>query len=310
MIQWKLQNKGYCPFCTEPNENIEHILGCNHPDALCGWTESYHQYLQNLRKIGTCHTVILALKEEMYAWKFSRPPDTNNYHPLLMKVIHEQRSIGWRQFAEGLISPFWAQYMSHYFTKRKDKRTGKSWASKLITYSVKFLYALWDLRNQQLHNTDRIKDMQGLPHLQSSIRREWSIGIGRLPASEYSKFFTMEISDILNKPFEWQQTRFQIIRQARILMDTSHLITDEFTTSSVLQKWIGILYMINDSKAIPLLHQSIKMELQLGIRNLPPEMYQIYFTIDSQQILQQHSLDELKSWLINIRQGRERFGSS
>ena len=106
---------------------------------------------------------------------------------------------------------------------------------------------------------------------------EWLTGIGRLPASEYSRYFTMPIKQILSKPLEWKQTWFQIIRQARILLDTSHLFNDEFATSHVLQKWAGIEYSITDEEATPSLYYALKQEFTIGLGSLPATQYQTFF---------------------------------
>ena len=195
----------------------------------------FQSHGKNLQKINTCHTVLLAIRDELIAWRYDRPPDTANYHPLLKSAIKEQRIIGWRTFLEGQISQKWAQYMSHYYNIERSHKTGKAWAAKVISYVVKFTFYIWEQQNKQLHNTARILDLEILPVLENSIKMEWLTGIGRLPASEYSRYFTMPIKQILSKPLEWKQMWFQIIQQAQILLDTSHLFNDEFATSHVLQ---------------------------------------------------------------------------
>ena len=76
---------------------------------------------------------------------------------------------------------------------------------------------------------------------------------------------------------EWQQNWFLIVRQARILLDNDHLIHDEFESSTVLQKWIGISYNLSDDEATPSLYKSIANELNIGIANLPQQSFLSYF---------------------------------
>ena len=82
-----------------------------------------------------------------------------------------------------------------------------------------------------MHNTAHIQDLEGRPILTTSIQKEWSLGLGRLQTSKFSRYFTMPIEQIMSKILDWKQTWFQIIRQARILMNPFHLHQDEFTSS-------------------------------------------------------------------------------
>ena len=69
---------------------------------LLGWIEGLHLYLKNLQK-NTCHIALLAIRDELLAWWYDRPPEQLYYHPLLETAIIEQRRLGWRQFLEGLM---------------------------------------------------------------------------------------------------------------------------------------------------------------------------------------------------------------
>ena len=129
----------------------------------------------------------------------------------------------------------------------------------------------------------------------------------KLPASEYSQYFTHPIELILSKPLEWQQNWFLIIRQARILIDNDNLIHDQFAASSVLQKWAGLSYTITDNEALPYLHESIGKELCIGIAKLPHIPFFTHFQLSLTNLVQQSSINQLKLWLKSVRNGRQRF---
>ena len=303
MVRWKMRHEGYCPFCTHPNKTTSHILECTHIDSLLHWQEVINNYFKNLLKIGTCPTIIMALKHELHLWRYNKLPSIQPFPTLLQHAILEQRQIGWKNFLEGFVSTKWETYMAKHYKSVNSKQKAPTWASKLITYGIKALFNIWDNQNQQLHKTAQIHNMEGIPILLNSIKKEWNVGIGRLPASEYSQYLSVPINTILAKSHEWQKHWFMMVRQARILLDNTNLIDDEFSISSTLQKWIGISYSLNDSEAIPLLHQSIKQELQIGLSTLPHNPFYSYFQLSFDNLIEQSSLPQLKSWLKTIKQG-------
>ena len=197
--------------------------------------------------------------------------------------------------------------MQKHFNLIRSKQKATTWSSKLITYGIKFLYKIWDTRNQQLHKTARIQDMEGIPLLLQSIQNELNIGLGRLPAYEYSSYLKVPMQVIQQKPPEWQKHWFLVIRQARLLLDADNLISDEFASSSTLQKWIGLSYSITDEEATPVLHRAIINELNIGISNLPLQPFLPYFQLSHTDLINQSSLTHLKTWLKTIRQGRLKF---
>ena len=309
MTRWNLRNAGYCPFCTAPTENTQHILLCKHFDSLQGWNECLAKYISFLQKIDTCPHIIFALHHELTAWRYDRPPDDIiHYPPPLKNAILHQRKLGWKNFLEGVISNKWNKVMHNYYSQKNSKRKSHTWAGKLVSYSIKFTFHLWEYRNKQLHNTARIHDMEGLPQLQQSIRNELVIGLGLLPASEYSSYFTTTTEALYNKSLETQKHWFLVVRQARILLDQLHLQHDAFTTSIPLQKWIGLSYELDDIDILPTLLQSIKTELQTGLADLPSSLFYTSFQTTYNQLTSQ-SINELKSWLQYVRHGRETMDS-
>ena len=308
MVRWKLRNEGYCPFCTEDPETTLHIMTCPHANAILPWTNKFNDFLAKLQKLDTCWFLLIAIKNELMAWRYDRPPDNFDYPPLLTTAILEQRQLGWNNFMEGLISPKWSMYMEQYYRKIKSKRSHKKWASKLVHQLCQLTFNIWEIRNKQLHDTAHINDMKGVPILESSIRKEWTQGLGRLPASEFSHLFKHKLDHILSQSNEWKMHWFFVVRQGRILMDPTHLIDDEFRTSIALQKWLNISYDVTDSEMKPLLLEAIRNEMSIGIGLLPPNLYTSYFNTTIQELTTHNkSINDLRHWLRDIRFGRIKF---
>lgn len=94
---------------------------------------------------------------------------------------------------------------------------------------------------------------------------------------------------------EWKTTWLQIVRQACILIDPDHLIINQFTTSTALQKWIDISYTITDKDATPLLHKAIRNEIDRGLGSLPTNLFDSYFQLQASQLLKLSGV-----WLLSL----------
>ena len=215
----------------------------------------------------------------------------------------EQRRIGWKLFLEGVLTSQWKHYMKQYYSEKNSMKSSTQWGNRLYKHLWNFTFAIWEGRNKQLHETKHIEDMEGIEILKQSIQKEYDKGLGRLPASEFSHLFRTRCNDLLQKPLDILMNWFLIIRQARILLDTDHLITDEFSTSRALQGWIGLSYSISDNEGREMLQEAIKEEIATGLGNLP-QSYQQYF-VQLQQDITKTSTSQLKTLFKAIRTGRQ-----
>ena len=143
--------------------------------------------------MNTCWYVLRAIKKELTSWRNQRKVPTIDWYPTeLQDAIIEQRQIGWKNFLEGLISERWTQYMQQYLNDQHSKYSANLWTARLIKYNLEGLNAIWTKRNNQLHNTDRIRELEGIDLLKTSIETEWNIGLGQLAASEFLQYFRGE----------------------------------------------------------------------------------------------------------------------
>ena len=262
---------------------------------------------QKLFKLDTCPILITALRENLHAWRKGYPePKILEYSEILQEAIKEQRQLGWKQFIEGIISNKWKAYMETVYKNENSMRTGQRWSRLMTNYFWNAVMHIWDERNKKLHDTERVVDMSGKDILQKSIMAEWKIGLGRLPASEYSIKFKLHPKELFTKHIERQKQWLMIIRQGRILLDPEHLIVDEFSSSKTLQKWIGISYEMTDKEGKIILEEAITSEWNIGIGNLPKKHYYNLFSSPLNNILRQ-PLEKMKEWFRRVRQGREKY---
>ena len=310
MERWQQRHTGACPYCLTPLENTQHILRCTHEDSIQTWETALLNFLYKLHYLDTCPKLIIALKNELHSWRHNQQTPTLQHIPqMLRKVIISQRSIGWQQFLEGLISTTWAEYMESFYRKSHSMKTGITWASRLYHLTWNVVHHIWEARNNQLHETERIDDFEGAQILKQAIIEEWNKGIGRLPASEFSRLFKSNLNTLLQKNLDSQKHWLTIIRQGRILLDPNNVPQDQFQTSKALQKWLGISYKVTNSEALPILKTAITTEWTKGLSTLPKQQYQQYFSHTLHKLLQS-TTDNLKNWLIHIRKGRTRYDST
>ena len=297
-----MRHKGYCPYCKSPEETTKHILLCTNDEAMEIWEQAMHGLLKKLHRIDTCWYILVALKLELNNWKKSINHTTLSFPEEIQQAIQEQRYIGWKPFLEGLISTKWGQYRQESYEDKNIKKTGQKWAKRLIKYTWEFIEEIWTERNKKLHNTQHIEDMEGVPLLKESITKEWKKGIGRLPASEFSKFFKQKLGDILEKSIETRKHWLMVVKQGRIMMDPTNLVEDEFTENKSLKSWIGISLEVTDKEGEPTLNEAITNEYENGI-GLLPHSFKNFFQNDLNTILNL-DMTKRKKWFFQIRQAR------
>lgn len=307
MQQWGLRYEGNCPFCNNPNETTTHILTCRHVDSLAVWNEALHKFTQKTFGNHTCWYLHLAIYSELNTWRHgTNYPSLELYPPLLQIAVIDQRQIGWKNFLEGLISKRWRQYVDLQYQQEGDGRSTSKFITSLLAGLWTCLFDIWEGRNKQLHQTERIKDMEGIPLLKQAITKEWEKGLGRLPASEFSRHLSPPLSTIMKKSEESLKLWFLIVRQGRIVFDPDNVDNDDFSTSKALQQWIGLSYELQDAEAESRLDDAIRNEIKQGLGHLPTSTFASLFQ-QSMLPIDDSSLRDKITWFQVIRQGRRLY---
>lgn len=76
-----------------------------------------------------------------------------------------------------------------------------------------------------------------------AIKREWDIGLGTLPAIDFSHLFKIPLLMLLEKSTNSLIDWFSVIRTGRILHEDPQLPKDIFYSDSALCRWVGIVNM-------------------------------------------------------------------
>ena len=99
---------------------------------------------------------------------------------------------------------------------------------------------MWEFRNEKLHEEDKIKELEGVPELERSIRRQRNIGIQGLPVSEYSYMFRLKEDELIKQSVESKKRWLATVLLERELHEEEEINGDEFEESAALRKWIGL----------------------------------------------------------------------
>jgi hypothetical protein len=110
----------------------------------------------------------------------------------------------------------------------------------LLNYTLPYFKNIWNGRNKQLHDTNKILELEGLPELIETIQAEWAIGISNLPAVDFSHLFSTDLNTLLNKNIDSQKDWLAVIKLGRRLHQDPNMIEDGFSTKGPLSRWIGI----------------------------------------------------------------------
>jgi hypothetical protein len=93
---------------------------------------------------------------------------------------------------------------------KKTKSTGL-WASRLIRYNWEMINSIWECRNKKNNELERKNDLHGYQILKESVKKEWRAGLGTLPSSEFSHFFSTSTKKAINKSTECMKDWFCVI---------------------------------------------------------------------------------------------------
>ena len=196
-----------------------------------------------LKRAGTtCSTLILYVFRELQAWqKQATLPSLEHMPQDIAQVIRDQRSKGWKQFLEGSISLHWKEYQREYFQNIQSRKGEVLWASKMIRAGWDLIAWVWEGRNKQLHETERIVEMEGKKEMIKAVRQEKAIGLSLLPAYEFSDLFKISDNDIDRKSVEELKAWLTLVKQVRIVHNGIRRVTDDPFMKGALKRALGLV---------------------------------------------------------------------
>ena len=153
-----------CPICRQCEEDHNHIMQCTHPSRGEWRAKALQELKQTCEKLGTRPILLSLLMTAVHDWLGS-PPGTRlilrpyPYSPELHQLICQRNLIGWDQVFNGRFSNLWAALQDNHYSRRQrpndpKRRTGQKWQAKVGACLLDQWYAVWLLRNQDVHGSD------------------------------------------------------------------------------------------------------------------------------------------------------------
>ena len=120
------------------------------------------------------------------------------------------------------------------------KKRGLSWATKMIRANWEIIHAIRLHRNDAVHETQKLKELEGVPLLNQVIKRHWNVGVRRLPLTEFSYMFRITLTDLIKKSVDTKKSWLATVKRSRKMYEKESYIEDEFDNNEVLAKWIDL----------------------------------------------------------------------
>ena len=219
LVKRKHRQFSNCPICNTYNEDLIHLVTCNHEPTSTLRLHLINDILKWMTSTKT-HPNIISLYS-IGLPSFFKDPNfiPQQQHPIFSddqyvnSALSSQIHIGWMNSLSGFISEEIVTLQLHY-KNISSRRSSSSWAKHLTLHLWQMLHKLWIHRNNILHQTQQFQVLSGLPILKTSMTREYNIGLSALP-SLYSSYFHVPLSTILSRSPSHLIKWFLIIRSAR-----------------------------------------------------------------------------------------------
>jgi len=149
MKRWREWDQDSCPRCGMP-EDAPHVWRCKGGGTAELWNKAVEDLTNTLRQLETDPTLQHIITFYLHSWWSG---ETTSYEAptAFYELLQEQQQIGWDRFFEGWWSEKWASIQQQYYNLGKSTRTGRRWATAIVTKLWNIAWDLWEHRNGILH---------------------------------------------------------------------------------------------------------------------------------------------------------------
>ncbi|MCA1800669.1 MAG: hypothetical protein LC650_05195 [Actinobacteria bacterium] len=238
LLRWNHQDHAKCPRCNKI-EDTTHIYTCTGHNATEIWNQSILKLQQHLEKAETDPELATCLIDCLQQWRRKEKVNLSSYPDSLKQLVHEQRTLGWKNLLEGLPTRRWRIYQHNYYKQNNIRKSSTLWLRGTLQHINNLAWNQWNHRNKIKHNTVRPEEKRALKLLNNQIIREYTKGQDDLlPADRHH--LRHNIVHLLQKPTDFKKAWLVNIttarqRKLRIQHNDNERITTSKATSRLIQ---------------------------------------------------------------------------
>ena len=230
--------KDTCPCCEKESETRTHLLRCRY--SKTAWKNARKPLKKWMNQQKTDPNIRRAILDILRSYQ--KRKDYDSYVPTgfstsLQQCLNAQSHIGITNMLEGMLTYDWAEEQQKYYSSIRSRKTGHRWAIGLSVQLWNIIHAMWENRNNVLHQNQVIESLSGLDIVKQAIRAELQKGLSTLDPLYYS-YFNFSSTDIAKMKSVDARNWLVLIRRAREAKGFCYY--DKISQSQPLQKWIGL----------------------------------------------------------------------
>lgn len=221
-----------CPCCKNIDETQNHLHECKHPMMLQTWATSMNELNKKLNKAPIDPHIIKLITIAIRSWHDTKVPQKPEFLPKTYhNLFNKQSKIGWHHISKGRLSEAWKKQQKLWNPVNPER-----WIAYIITSIWTTVRQIWDVRNQQLHDSEAITQRETIMlQLEPKIRELYHKS-NKLGAFD-RKHFDRPIEEILQLPTtsiqQWIQKMKQKVKDG-IIRETKRI---ENTTTTITTIW-------------------------------------------------------------------------
>jgi hypothetical protein len=134
----------------------------------------------------------------------------------IQAALDHQLKLGWDQFVRGQIVTHWQELQSAHSKELQLRQTGQKWAGLLIMTVWDFTRALWDHRNDVLHNSDIHDQLLDMEAIDLNIIEAWHAGGKELIPMDQMQWKGINLETLRAKRSQFRRDWLSFVQTARI----------------------------------------------------------------------------------------------
>lgn len=236
----KQQASAACPRCGFSPETVQHISQCTQKYSTRIWHKHLRQMDTWLRKQDTDPDITRAVILALPRWRAGALTSAfcpQSVSTSVKEAIQDQHRIGWDNFMSGLLSTKWAICQQAYYTKKKQRKTGRRWAIRMSKRIWDYHKAQWNHRNSVRYQHQNQDMLHGRQELLYACQVEMDFGIQELD-KVFEPYFETDIDTLEEESTAYVKAWFVTIRRAR--EESGFYYHNHDRISDSLRQWLGL----------------------------------------------------------------------